>query len=353
MRYNLAPLKKATESLDASLAMGPSVGDTVSRPLEMLAAGLLNDPDDDVYFTQLIGPSLSVVPLQSDFCGVLVEALADDQFWMSNLDQHGTERFLQLLENVSVSDSSIRLALALLDQRPILSEYNELGDDIIIAALSHLHRARPQFTPEHIVGLLAVACDYGFELRPAGSYEKRFEIDFNFEGDESTSFDLGGAGAVLLLKEVDSEDLKAALELSEINLSLAAVEFSRRYPSSPNLLIDLMQVRGCEQDLELLHDYQRDRMSNSEFLELMTYSIKRGIKETLSSVSLIMIILKSQFGVRAGPLETLGAVLMPGVVMGLLHGFKEFYKVLRERKLSPLHKDHLNEVLASKKAAGV
>jgi ATP-dependent protease HslVU (ClpYQ) peptidase subunit len=183
---------------------------------------------------------------------------------------------------------------------------------------------------------------------PCGKYQKEFQVKFIFDEQQLENFDLKGAGAILLLTAVSSENFQAALEHSQVDLSKAAIEFSKRHPTEPNLLLSVLQRPDCEAELARLFSYQHDRIPDREFVEIMLRSFKEGIQVAIFISPVVTSVVNAVMG--KGLKEVATALAGTTVAVMGLSVFRKFLQALRQHKMSPLHRDHLEAIVAVRAA---
>jgi hypothetical protein len=318
-----------------------------AESLAELAVELLNDPRDSVSFSQLTTQLPKLKALQADFLEVLSKGLKLEG--TLDLNQCGATRVAQLLETLPITEKSVGLALAVLEHEDTFPKEAGWREELLLAALSHLSRGSDSLSADDAIRLLKLAQWYGAFSQPCGKYENGFQVNFAFDKESLNGLDLAGAGAVLLLRDVPAEMLQAALKSADTNLCELAIKFSKLRPNQPNLFIRLLERPDCEAELQRLFNYQHDQMSDRETFEIMWRSFKEGMHVAIFASPVVTSVVNLVMG--KGLKQVAGALAATTATVVVFRGFGQFLKALKEHKMSPLHRSHLEAVMAGRQTA--
>lgn len=314
-----------------------------------LASELLEDQEDSRFFDKLTYSQSATEVLQSDFLQLLADSVVNIQADIK-LSDFGVRRLAELLETASISSGGIELSLNLLTLRNEVADSRYDRDTITLAAISFLQRAAKDLTTEQIMSLVVKASRYGTIDAPIGQYLENGRTIFDCVKHGDEVIDFAGAGAILLLPLVRSDRLSIAIEKVDRDLLDATIRFSKQHPDKPNLYLSVMHIPALEPELIQLHRYQHDKLPDSEVFEMIMRSIKRSMRWSILAGPALSVFAKAKLGLwlgNFGPAEAFFAFIGAAGAAGIVDGFYQFFKTLREHKLSPKHRGHLEAVVAS------
>jgi hypothetical protein len=310
------------------------------KELAYLTTSIVEDTEDTESFDRLTFKCPELAQLQSDYFRQVSVAIRNTK-WLRNLSESGKERLSHMVLNAPVSDGSLALALDILEFSAINQKRSLELEDLVLSAFKLLRQGLNELDSKQLERLAQLAVDYGRNLEPCGRYQAADQISFEFEDQDQSQTDLVGAGAILCLCEVEAEKLKAALSSlddGDGDLLSAALKFSREYPSKPNLFIHLLQVHqdAFTNELNQLKGYQQGGLLDKRERGLITRSIKEW---ALIGGALVHSALLGPINLDLATQIML--VLGSSAFAGVLAGGCRLLEILKMRKLSAAHHEHL------------
>jgi hypothetical protein len=339
-----------SEHRDSGTPLAPAApsGELDLPTRALLAAQLLEDREDPLSFEHLtMQRHGSTSLLQSDFLALLANALFTTEMHFT-LSEFGVARMASLLEGAAVSQGATELAVNLLTASYEVSDHLDDKDRLTLAAISYLQRAANELTPAQTSRIVGRAFFYGVWNAPCGSYTNGTDITFDFQKQPEARFDLEGAGAILLLSRIQPDLVAAAVQGDYRDLCKVAIQFSERYPTSPNLFLLLMRLPIFESQRKLLHNYQHNILPEGELRNLVLSSIGRSFWLCLPSYSILSKILLGRAKLINGLLIAVGMVSC-WAATSVVASSRAIFKTLQAHSLSPVHREHLDAVVASVK----